>query len=97
MAPVLEKLNRELKGKAIILFVDVWKNPSLSDGYPISLIPTQVLIDKDGNPYVPTEDNSKGMIMYETKDTNEHVYTTHEGGVTEEKLLMILKEMGMEE
>ena len=97
MAPVLEKLNRELKGKAIIRFVDVWKYPDLASNFPISLIPTQVLIDKDGKPYVPTEDNSKGMIMYQTKDNDEHVYTTHEGGVTEEELLKILKEMGMEE
>ena len=97
MAPVLEKLNDELKGKAIVRFVDVWKYPDLATGFPISIIPTQVLIDKDGKPYVPTEANSKGMIMYETKDNNEHVFTTHEGGITEEELLNILKEMGMEE
>ena len=97
MAPVLEKLNRVLKGKAIIRFVDVWKNPDLVANFPISIIPTQVLIDKDGKPYVPTEDNSKGMIMHLTKDTDEHIYTTHEGGMTEEELLKILKEMGMEE
>jgi thioredoxin 1 len=97
MAPVLEKLNDELKGKAIVRFVDVWKYPELATGFPISIIPTQVLIDKDGKPYVPAEANSKGMIMYETKDNNEHVFTTHEGGVTEEELIKILKEMGMEE
>lgn len=97
MAPVLEKLNEELKGRAIVRFVDVWKYPDLANGFPISIIPTQVLIDKDGKPYVPTEANSKGMIMYETKDNNEHVFTTHEGGITEEELLKILKEMGMEE
>lgn len=97
MAPVLEKLNEELKGKAIIRFVDVWKYPDLANEFPISIIPTQVLIDKDGKPYVPSEDNSTGMIMYGTKDTNEHVFTTHEGGITEEELLKILKEMGMEE
>jgi thioredoxin 1 len=97
MAPVLEKLNDELKGKAIVRFVDVWKYPELAANFPISIIPTQVFIDKDGKPYVPTEANSKGMIMYETKDTNEHVFTTHEGGITEEELLSMLKEMGMEE
>lgn len=97
MAPVLEKLNKDLKGKAIIRFVDVWKYPNLAAGFPISLIPTQVFIDKDGNPYMPSEANLKGMIMYETKDTKEHVFTAHEGGITEEELLKILKEMGMEE
>ena len=51
MAPVLEKLNEELQGKAIIRFVDVWKYPDLAQDYPITVIPTQMLFDKDGNPY----------------------------------------------
>lgn len=42
MAPVLEKLNAELQGKAIIRFVDVWKYPDLAQGYPISVIPTHM-------------------------------------------------------
>lgn len=97
MAPVLKKLNEELRGKAIVRFVDVWKYPDLAQNYPISVIPTQVLIDKDGNPYVPSDANSASTIMYSTKDTNEHVFTTHEGGITEDALLSVLKEMGMEE
>ena len=97
MAPVLEKINKELKGKAIVRFVDVWKYPDLAKNFPISVIPTQVIIDKEGNPYVPSDDNSKGIIMYSSKDTNEHVFTAHEGGITEEALLSILDEMGMEE
>jgi thioredoxin 1 len=44
MAPVLVKLNTEFEGKAIIKFVDVWKYQSLSEGYPIKVIPTQVHI-----------------------------------------------------
>jgi thioredoxin 1 len=35
--------------------------------------------------------------MYSSKDTNIHVFTTHEGGITKEQLLSILKEMGLEE
>lgn len=37
------------------------------------------------------------MNMYSLKDTNEHVFTTHEGGMTEEMILAILNEMGMED
>jgi thioredoxin 1 len=51
MAPVLEELNTELKGKAIIKFVDVWKYPEASEGFDFSLIPTQFFFDKDGNMY----------------------------------------------
>ena len=97
MAPVLKELNEELQGKAIIKFVDVWKYQSFAEGYPISVIPTQVLFDSKGNPYTPKDANAVILNMYSSKDTNEHIYTTHEGGITKEELLDILKEMGLEE
>lgn len=97
MAPVLEKLNEELQGKAIIRFVDVWKYPDLAQDYPITVIPTQMLFDKDGNPYTPSDPQASGMIMYKSQDTNEHIFTTHEGGMTEEMMREVLAEMGLEE
>ena len=97
MAPVLVKLNEELQGKAIVKFVDVWKYQELAEGYPISVIPTQVFFDKDGKPYTPADPQASRMNMYSLKDTNEHVFTTHEGGMTEEMVLAVLKEMGLEE
>ncbi|HBY21511.1 MAG TPA: thioredoxin, partial [Clostridiales bacterium] len=42
MAPVLKELNAELQGKTIVKFVDVWKYQKLAEGYPISVIPTQI-------------------------------------------------------
>ncbi len=98
MAPVLKKLNEELRGKAIIRFVDVWKYQSLSDGYPISVIPTQVLYDSAGNPYTPKGSNGNLFKMYSLKeDTNKHVFTAHEGGMTETMIRAALVEMGMKE
>ncbi len=97
MAPVLAKLNKELRGKAIIKFVDVWKYQELAQDYPIKVIPTQVFFDKDGNPFNPSDLQGMQMNTYALKDTNEHVFTTHEGGMTEEMILTALKEMGMEE
>lgn len=96
MAPVLVKLNDELKGKVIVKFVDVWKYKELSEGYPIRVIPTQVFFDKDGNPYMPSDPQAMQMQMYEHKDTKEHVFTTHEGGMTAEMILAVLKDMGAE-
>ncbi len=96
MAPVLEKLNEELQGKAIILFVDVWQYQDLAIDYPIRVIPTQVLIDSEGNPYTPSDNIDVQLMMYGNKATNEHIFTTHEGGITEEDLLQILYEMGMD-
>lgn len=95
MAPVLVELNKELRGKVIIKFVDVWKYQSLANGYPISLIPTQVFFDSDGKPFTPKDAEASQMKMYYSKETEEHLYTTHEGKMTREQILATLKEMGM--
>jgi thioredoxin 1 len=94
MAPVLEELNEELRGKAIVKFVDVWKNADASQVVPIRVIPTQFFFDKDGKPYVP-ESQEEGFIMYEHQETNEHIFTAHEGGMSKEQILAVLKELGV--
>jgi len=48
MAPILEELREEYRGKAVIAFVDVWKNPSAAKQYEIRVIPTQVFYDAKG-------------------------------------------------
>ncbi|MDD5285232.1 MAG: thioredoxin family protein [Desulfuromonadaceae bacterium] len=48
MAPILEELNRELKGRANILFTDVWKENKLGGQYRIQMIPTQIFFDAKG-------------------------------------------------
>jgi thioredoxin 1 len=95
MAPVLEELNRDLAGKAIILFVDVWKYRNLAAGVPIQVIPTQVFFDAQGKPFTPPEDLAIQFNSYSMRDTNEHVFTTHEGGLDKSQLLAILTAMGM--
>lgn len=95
MAPVLEELNETLKGKAIIRFVDVWKYRDLAEGIPLQVIPTQVLFDAQGRPFTPSDALQIEFNMYKLKDTNEHVFTTHEGGLDKSQMLAILKEMGL--
>ena len=98
MAPVLETMNSEMQGKAIIRFVDVWKYTNGADGFPVQVIPTQVLVNAGGEPYVPgVAMDSSGIrfTMYSTKDTNEHAFTVHQGGLTEEQMRLILKDMGV--
>lgn len=98
MAPVLKAMNTEMQGKAIIRFVDVWKYTNGADGFPIQVIPTQVLVTAEGKPYVPSEEMQSSGIrftMYSMKDTNEHVFTVHQGGLTEEQMRLILKDMGV--
>ena len=95
MAPVLKELNEELRGKAIIKFVDVWKYQAIGEGYPLSVIPTQVFIDADGNAFVPKDPVEMKLKLFSLKDTGEHVFTTHEGGMTRVDLLNVLDEMGV--
>lgn len=96
MAPVLKELNEELQGKAIIKFVDVWKNPNVAKEIPLRVIPTQFFFNSDGTPYVPEDAEISNFMMYEHKDTGQHFFTVHEGGLDKASILKILKNMGME-
>ncbi|BAE85931.1 hypothetical protein DSY4142 [Desulfitobacterium hafniense Y51] len=95
MAPVLKELNEELQGRAIVKFVDVWKYKKLAKGYPVNLIPTQIFIDAEGKPYQPQAPEAIQMNLYTLRETEEHVFTTHEGSLSKEQLLNILEEMGL--
>ncbi|MFU0831320.1 MAG: Thioredoxin domain-containing protein [Oscillospiraceae bacterium] len=95
MAPVLETMNAEMQGKAIIKFVDVWKHAEAADGFPVQVIPTQVFINSDGTPYVPSEEIDVEFTMYSYQDTGEHAFTVHQGGLTEEQMRAILADMGV--
>lgn len=97
MAPVLKKINSEMQGKAIIKFVDVWKNGDAARDFPIQVIPTQVFINSDGTPYVPSDNIGIEFTMYSYKETEEHAYTVHQGGLTEEQMRLILADMGVTE
>ncbi|MEA5030800.1 MAG: thioredoxin family protein [Sphaerochaeta sp.] len=95
MAPILKDLNARLQGKAIIRFIDVWKYPELANGFPIRVIPTQMFFDMEGKPYVPSDPSDSQLLMYIHKDTEEHLFTAHEGGMTEAMIMEALGEMGL--
>ena len=48
MAPILEKLEAEYRGRAAIRFIDVWENPEAGKPFGIELIPTQIFYDAQG-------------------------------------------------
>ncbi len=95
MAPVLKELNEELRGKAIVKFVDVWKYTSFAEGYPIEVIPTQIFIDKNGKPYTPKNPDEMKMLLYTDRTTNEHIFTAHKGGMKKDEILTALREIGL--
>lgn len=99
MAPVLQTLNAEMQGKAFIKFVDVWKYYKAAANVPIQLIPSQVIFNPDGTPYEPSGDIANqigGFKLYSDQESGEHIFTVHEGGLTEEQMRLILAEMGVE-
>ena len=48
MEPILDELKDEYKGRAAIVFLDVWEDRTLAPQYGIRAIPTQVFYDKQG-------------------------------------------------
>ncbi len=62
LAPILAALKKEYEGRVIVEFIDVWKDPKAGEPYKISVIPTQVFYDRDGNEvwrnvgFLPKED-----------------------------------------
>ena len=95
MKPYLRQLNTELKGKAIIKYLDVWKYPEYGEGYNFEYIPTQVFITKDGKPY--ENKNIKDITFEYEKDSNGKIlYTYHVGYLSYDDLKRILKELNNE-
>ena len=48
LAPILDELKVELKGKVDIEFIDVTKDTAAADKYGIQVIPTQIMLDQQG-------------------------------------------------
>lgn len=91
-APILEEVHAEMQGKVIIKDVDIDKYGDITRQFPVSVVPTMVLIDSEGKPYTPEEPNR--LLKYFThKDTGEHVYTTMEGVLNKEQLIALLADM----
>jgi thioredoxin 1 len=48
MAPILQKLEKVFRGKAAIVFIDVWEHNDQVRRFRLHAIPTQIFYDKDG-------------------------------------------------
>ncbi|KOR26114.1 thioredoxin family protein [Clostridium sp. L74] len=61
MTPIIKEIKEEYKNKVDTHIVDLTKNPQFGDKYKVSVVPTQVFLDKDGKVFLRHE----GML---TKD-----------------------------
>jgi thioredoxin 1 len=48
MAPILEELKAEYKGRAEVIFIDVWEERSKANDFLIRTIPTQIFYNSNG-------------------------------------------------
>lgn len=48
MAPILEDVRKEYAGRAVVEFIDVWKNPEVAERHDVRIIPTQIFYDRSG-------------------------------------------------
>jgi thioredoxin 1 len=48
MAPILEELREEYRGRLNVVFIDVWENPEAGEQFSIETIPTQIFYDASG-------------------------------------------------
>ena len=48
MAPILAKMEKQYEGKAIIVFIDVWKHNEQAKRFGIRAIPTQIFFNENG-------------------------------------------------
>lgn len=48
MAPILKELKTEYKGKAEVIFIDVWQNEDEGKRFGVQAIPTQIFYNKSG-------------------------------------------------
>jgi thioredoxin 1 len=48
MAPVMEKVEKDYRGRAVIIFIDVWEDKEPAQRFGIRAIPTQLFFDKEG-------------------------------------------------
>ncbi len=53
------------------------------------------VFDSEGKAFTPSEEFDIPLLMYSNKESSEHIFTTHEGGMTEEMIMEVFKEMGV--
>lgn len=48
MAPILDELQKDYKGRAAVVFIDVWENRGQIGKFKVLSIPTQIFYNKEG-------------------------------------------------
>ena len=91
----LEAVQEQLGADVLICAVDLAQNPEGREGFPIQVIPSQFFYMPDGTPIPLAMDIGIIMSTFLSIETEEPVFTIHEGPLSFEELLVILEFMGV--
>ena len=92
---VLNKINGEYGDAVLIVTVDLALNPEAREGFPIQVKPSQFFYMADGKPMSLAINIGVITSTFLSVDTEEPVFTVHEGALSEDELLKILTFMGV--
>ena len=93
--PTLEKFNKDYKGKAIIKYVDVDEHRDMMKDLPVQAVPTQIIWDADGKPYIPSKKLKNKFVTYKDRKTNKVKWTVHIGMLSDEDFKGLLVDLGV--
>jgi hypothetical protein len=89
MAPILAELKRELAGRLIVNFVDVWQHEGIGEAYGIKIIPTQIFYDAAGKELARHEGFiSKANILEKWKELGVDLVGQPAKGIERERPLV---------
>ena len=91
----LTYINQELGQYVLICSVDLAANPQGKEGYPVQVVPSQFFYTEEGKPISLPMDIDILMSSFVSVDTEEPVFTVHEGPLTVEEFLTVLDFMGV--
>ncbi|MDR0468372.1 MAG: hypothetical protein LBH09_00170, partial [Peptococcaceae bacterium] len=91
----LAKLDTESSDKILIRSVDLAQNPEAREGFPAPDLPTQFFYTAEGKPIPLPLDYGPFMSSYVSVDTDEAVFTVHEGLLDEDGVRIVKEIMGL--
>jgi hypothetical protein len=91
----LEKLNQEYHDKILIRSVDLAQNPGAREGFPAPDLPTQFFYTAEGKPIPLPLIYGPFMSSFVPVDSEEAVFTAHEGPLDEDGIRIVKEVMGL--
>jgi thioredoxin 1 len=92
---ILNKISGECGGDILIFTVDLAQYPEAREGFPVQVVPSQFFYMSDGQPITLPMNIGVILSTFLSVDTEEPVFTMHEGALSEEELVNILTFMGV--